>query len=177
MVQTIPLNSMFNLKLLPLCHSTVGNAHSTCLLFSFLCNIIPSVLLIFFLKLPLRDILSNCFCCIWGGSASSRTQTGCEVLCLLGFLCDWPQCLPTQSSHSTGDSKKTGRGDLHVHHMYMLLMRSSSGQKKHVQKRVPGVTPLLCNLEWSAVRQECKRRSFKAIHFPFDPPDPVLYRR
>lgn len=75
------------------------------------------------------QILSNCSCCIWGGSASSRTQTGCEVLCLLGFLCDWPQCLPTQSSHFKGDSKKTGRADLHVHHMYMLLMMSPARQK------------------------------------------------
>lgn len=103
------------------------------LLFLFLCNVIPSVLLIFLFFFCLTaftwQILSNCSYCIWGGSASSRTQTGCEVLCLLGFLCDWPQCLPTQSSHFKGDSKKTGWAVLHVHHMYMLLMMSSARQK------------------------------------------------
>lgn len=56
------------------------------------------------------DIFSNCSC-IWGGSASSRMQTGCEVLCLLSFLCDWPQCLVVRhwlKLHSKGGGKKQG---------------------------------------------------------------------
>lgn len=94
--------------------------------FLFYCFLIPSFRLIFLWTAFTWDILSNCSWCIWGGSASSRTQTGCEVLCLLGFLCDWPQCLVFRhwlSSHLKGGGKKQGGGALHVHHMYSLLMR------------------------------------------------------
>lgn len=139
-----------------------------CLLFLFLCNIIPSVLLIFLFLFCLTaftwQMLGNCSCCIWGGSASSRTQTGCEVLCLLGFLCDWPQCLPTQSSHFKGDSKKTGRADLHVQHMYMLLMMSSAWQKARAATRI------WCRSIALPSRMISHAPRVQEKELPFDPP-------
>lgn len=95
------------------CHSTADNPEPHRFV-NFLAYAIPSICLVFLWTAFTWDILSNCSCCIWGGSASSRTQTGCEVLCLLGFLCDWPQCLVFRhrlSSHSErgGGEKQGGR--------------------------------------------------------------------
>lgn len=107
------------------CHSTADNPELHRFM-NFLAYAIPSICLVFLWTAFTWDILSNCSCCIWGGSASSRTQTGCEVLCLLGFLCEWPQCLVFRhrlSSHSEGGGRETRREGLHVRHMCSLLMR------------------------------------------------------
>lgn len=119
------------------------------------------------------DVLSNYSCCIWGGSASSTTQTGCEVLCLLSFLCDWPQCLVFR--HRLRVHIDGGRGGIeerrlacapHVH----VSDDEVIGSAPHLHRSVPGAALLQCRLGWSGLWQ-CRGRSFKAVLFPFDPPD------
>lgn len=115
---TITSDPRLNLKTIAsVCNSTAANPTPDC--FDELYCFVGLFLLFAWFSC---ETLSNCSCCIWGGSVSSRTQTGCKVLCLFGFLCDWPQCLVFRhrlSSHSEGGAwgRKTRRGSLHVHHM------------------------------------------------------------
>lgn len=138
---------------------------------NFLAYAIPSICLKFFWTAFMWDILSSCSCCIWGGSAPSTTQTGCEVLCLLGFLCEWPQCLVFRhrlSSHSEGGLACAP---------HVQSSDEGIGSAPNLQRLVPGVALLHCKLEASAVRRELRGRSFKAVQLPFDALDSVLYRQ
>lgn len=76
----------------------------------------------------------------------------------------------SQSSHFKGDRKKKQGGQTCTCTTCTCFWWCHRLGKKLVQQQVSGVTQLLCKLEWSTVLQECRGRSFKAVHFPFDPP-------